>query len=64
MRTIEALEIKDINGHPTVVKSLATDFVREGKTVMEFTEVEYDVGIDDDIFTERYLRKPPAKWIR
>ena len=64
IRTIEVLEIKDIDGHPTVVKSQATDFERGGQTVMEFSDVQYDIGLDDNIFTERYLRKPPMQWIQ
>ena len=64
IRTIEALEVKDIDGHPTVFKSQATDFERGGQTVMEFSDVQYDIGLDDNIFTERYLRKPPMQWFQ
>ncbi|MDD3375456.1 MAG: outer membrane lipoprotein-sorting protein [Candidatus Omnitrophica bacterium] len=63
-RTIEALDVKDISGHPTVTKSKATDVQRGGETVMEFSDIQYDVGLTDDIFTERYLRKPPMQWIQ
>ena len=54
IRSIEALEVKDVQGFPTVTKSIAKDLVRNGETTMEFSGVEYDVGIGDDIFTERY----------
>lgn len=64
IRSVEALEIKDINGYPTVTKSLAKDVKRNGQTTMDFENVEYDIGIDDNVFTERYLRRAPAKWIR
>ncbi|MFH2138002.1 MAG: outer membrane lipoprotein-sorting protein [Candidatus Omnitrophota bacterium] len=60
-RIVEALEVKDINGHPTVTKSKTTDLVTNGNTVIEFGEVAYDLGLENDIFTERYLRKPPRK---
>ncbi len=63
-RSIEALEVKDIQGYPTVVKSVAKDLQRQGETVMDFSNVQYDVGLDDSIFTERYLRRPPLKWIK
>ncbi|MFH1092599.1 MAG: outer membrane lipoprotein-sorting protein [Candidatus Omnitrophota bacterium] len=62
-KTVEALEIKDINGHPTVIKSKATDLTAGSYTVIEFSKVEYDLGFEDDIFTERYLRRPPRKWL-
>ena len=56
--------VQDINGHPTIMKSLAKDLERNGQTMMEFTNVQYDVGLTDDIFTERYLRRAPTKWIK
>lgn len=62
-KTVEALEVKDINGHPTVTKSKATDIVTGTNTVIDFFNVEYDLGIEDGIFTERYLRRPPRKWL-
>jgi len=64
LRTIEALDVEDIDGHPTVVKSKAVDIVRGGQTTMEFSNVKYDVGLTDDIFTERYLRRPAMQWIQ
>lgn len=64
IRTIEALAVETIQGHPTVVKSVARDLLRKGETAMEFTNVKYDIGLTDDIFTERYLRQPPTQWIK
>ncbi|MCK5706441.1 MAG: outer membrane lipoprotein-sorting protein [Candidatus Aureabacteria bacterium] len=63
-RTIEALEIKDINGFPTVLKSKATDIEKGSNTIIEFSEVEYDLGFEENIFTERFLRRPPRKWLK
>jgi outer membrane lipoprotein-sorting protein len=59
-RLVEALEIKNIQGHPTVVKSSVNDLVNGGKTVSVFTDVKYDIGLGD-IFTERYLRRAPKE---
>ena len=64
MRTIEAVEISDIQGYPTVVKSRVKDFERGGETEMEFSHIRYDIGLTQDIFEERYLRKAPAQWIK
>ncbi len=58
-RTVEALLIKDIQGFPTVVKSRVKDHVAKGETVSEFTNIKYNVGLAEKIFTERYLRRPP-----
>jgi len=59
-RTIEALEVKEIQGFPTVVKSLVTDLKKGSKTLMEFTDVKYNIKLKD-IFQERYLRRPPSQ---
>ncbi len=63
-RTAEALEVKNIQGHKTVTKSRMTDNNAGGNTVIEYTTVEYDVGLPDDLFTERYLRKAPRKYLQ
>lgn len=63
-RTIEALEVKEIQGYPTVTKMKAADLNANSHTVTEFSEVAYDVGLTDDIFTERFLRNPPQQWLK
>jgi len=60
-REVEALEVKEIQGHPTVVKSRVKDLQTGGETVSVFTEVKYDIGLDEKIFTERYLRRSPRE---
>ncbi|MFC1703756.1 outer membrane lipoprotein-sorting protein [Candidatus Omnitrophota bacterium] len=62
-RTVEALEVKEIQGYPTVTKSKATDISADSSTVIEFSNIEYDIGLEDSIFTERYLRRPPQQWL-
>lgn len=63
-KTIEALEIKDVQGYPTVTKMKATDLNAGGHTVSEFTDIKYDEGLDEDIFSERALRRPPRKYTK
>ncbi|MBN2332166.1 MAG: outer membrane lipoprotein-sorting protein [Deltaproteobacteria bacterium] len=60
-RVVEALEVRDIQGYPTVVKSRVRDLTGGGQTVSEFSEIKYDVGLKEQIFTERYLRRPPRE---
>lgn len=59
-RTIESVELKDIQGFTTVTKSKVSDLNSGSSTIMEFSDVQYNIGIGD-IFTERYLRRPPAE---
>ena len=37
------------------------DLAGGGETVSEFTRIKYDIGLNDKIFTERYLRSPPRE---
>ncbi len=64
IRVIEALEILEIQGNPTVIKSQARDLERGGQTIMEFSDTKYDVGLTEEIYTERYLRRAPSEWVR
>jgi outer membrane lipoprotein-sorting protein len=63
-RIAKALEVETIQGHPTVTKASMENLKTGSKTVMEYSDVEYDIGLPDDIFTERYLRKPPREYLR
>jgi outer membrane lipoprotein-sorting protein len=60
-RIVEALEVKEIQGIPTVMKSQVQDLDSGGNTVMDFKEVKYNIGLNDKIFTERYLRRAPRE---
>jgi outer membrane lipoprotein-sorting protein len=59
-RIIKSLKIQKIQEFPTVVKSVVLDLKTGNKTVMEFSNVKYDINLKD-IFTERYLRRPPRE---
>jgi outer membrane lipoprotein-sorting protein len=61
-RRIEALEVAEFGGHPTVTKLQVSDLRSGGSTVSEFSKVEYDLGIPESVFTERTLRSPSRQW--
>lgn len=63
-RRIEALKVKDYQGHPTITKMKASDLKNGGHTISLFKGVVYDKNLPDDIFTERSLRNPPKKWFK
>ena len=63
-RTYTANGVTEIGGYQTVTHRTMTDLTKEHRTEVVFESVEYDVGLDDDLFTERSLRRPPNKWIR
>jgi outer membrane lipoprotein-sorting protein len=61
-RRIEALEIAEIDGNPTVTRMQVSDLRSGGHTLAEFRNVQYDLGIPASVFTERTLRNPPRQW--
>ena len=61
-RRIEALEVQEIDGIPTVTRLRASDLRSGGNTVSEFSNVEYGLGIPADVFTERTMRTPSRHW--
>lgn len=62
-RRVEAVQVETIQGYPTVVRSKVSDLTNGAYTLMEFRNFKYDIGLDDDVFTERSLRNPPQKWL-
>lgn len=60
-REVESLEIKTIQGFPTVIKARVRDLASGGQTVSIFKNVKYNIDLKDKIFTERYLRRPPRE---
>ncbi|RME34683.1 MAG: outer membrane lipoprotein-sorting protein [Gammaproteobacteria bacterium] len=63
-RVAKALEVKTIQGYPTVVRAQMESLKAGSRTVMEYTDVRYDIGLPEEIFTERYLRRAPRKYLR
>ena len=63
-RVYEALNVEEIQGYRTVTKSKMQDLRRNSHTVIEYRDVKYDIGLPEDIFTERYLRRPPTEYLK
>ncbi len=52
-----------IQGHPTVLISSMKDLDTGTETFNRYSEIEYDLHIDEHIFTERFLRNAPRNYI-
>ncbi|WP_298444980.1 outer membrane lipoprotein-sorting protein [uncultured Ferrimonas sp.] len=63
-RRIRAVKIGTINGHPTVLRSKVEDLRRGGYTLLEFRGVEYDLGLEPALFSERTMRHVPKAYQR
>lgn len=62
-RTVEVLRVEEIEGYPTVTQSRVTDIAAGGQTDMQFRYIDYDLGLEESVFTERSLRNPPRQWL-
>ncbi|MBI2414012.1 MAG: outer membrane lipoprotein-sorting protein [Deltaproteobacteria bacterium] len=62
-KVFTADEVKEIKGFPTVVKRTMKNLQSGHSTETTFTAIDYNIGIEDSLFTERYLKQPPRKWI-
>ncbi len=68
-RVIEVLDVEPVEAtesgkpvtYPTVVRSVARDLESGSQTEMVFSNVRYNAGLTDDLFTERYLRRAPKE---
>jgi hypothetical protein len=63
-RIYEALKVETIQKRPTVTKARMRNLKSKGQTVTEYTGVKYDMDIPEEVFTERFLRRPPQKYLR
>jgi hypothetical protein len=62
-RKMTVLQIKDIDGIATVMKSRITNLSNNSYTEMQFRHVKYNLGLPDNIFSERSMRTPPKAWL-
>ncbi len=63
VRVFKAEKIEEIDGIQTVTVRSMENKKKKSSTTVSFSKVEYDVGVGDDLFTERYLKAPPKKYI-
>jgi len=63
-REYEALKVETIQGLPTVTQARMKDLRVGGETVLQYRNVQYDIGLPEEIFTERYLRRAPTQHLR
>jgi outer membrane lipoprotein-sorting protein len=60
--TLEKIEtIEDI---PTATVRKMENVKKKQYTIVEFSNIVYNVGIKENIFTERYLKNPPREYIK
>ena len=64
VRQFKAEKIREIDGIVTMTIRSMENIKKGGKTVIDFSDISYNVGLDESLFTERYLKNPPRKYIK
>jgi len=63
-RIFTAKQVMQIDGHWTATLRIMENPQLRHRTETLFYDIKYDIGLKQDLFTERYLRNPPRKWLR
>jgi outer membrane lipoprotein-sorting protein len=63
-REYRATAVEKIDGYHTVTASQMKDLRTGSKTTLSYSDVQYNVGLPENLFTERYLRRAPMKYLR
>jgi hypothetical protein len=63
-RQIKATKVAKINDFPTIMNSTVYDYNTGSVTTVSCDDVAFDIGVDNSLYTERYLRNPPTKWFK
>jgi outer membrane lipoprotein-sorting protein len=64
VRTFRAESVEDINGVVTMTGRSMENVKKGGKTTITFAGIDYNVGLDNSVFTERFLKNPPRKYVK
>jgi outer membrane lipoprotein-sorting protein len=62
-RVFTADKIEIIDDIVTITQRTMENVKKNQKTVISFDNIEYNLGVTDDIFTERFLKSPPRKFL-
>ncbi|MEW6108912.1 MAG: outer membrane lipoprotein-sorting protein [Nitrospirota bacterium] len=62
-KVFTADEVKDVKGFPTITKRTMKNLLSGHRTEVSYLKTDYNIGIDDSLFSERFLKQPLKKWI-
>ena len=63
-KVFTADEVRQVQGLWTTIRRTMKNVQNGHRTEVTFLEIAYNVGLEDNLFSERYLQNPPARWIR
>lgn len=59
----KTLKVETIQGYPTITKASMENLKAGSSTIMEYSDIQYNIDLTNEIFSERYLRNPPQKFL-
>ncbi len=62
-KVFTADEVKQVQGLWTTTRRTMQNAQNGHRTEVAFSELNYNVGLEDSLFSERYLSNPPARWV-
>ncbi len=62
-REYRAEKVETIQGYKTITEFSMTNIQTGESTYTTYSDVRYNMGVPDNIFTETYLRRVPRKWV-
>lgn len=62
-KSFTADEVAVVKTHPTVIRRTMRNQQSGHRTEASYANPDYELGIEDSLFSERFLRQPPRKWL-
>lgn len=63
-KVFTAEEVKQVQGLWTAVRRTMENVQNGHRSEVTFLDIQYNLGLEDSLFSERSLSNPPARWIR
>lgn len=63
IRRFTAVKIEEVDGFTTMTTRKMENLDKGSHTIVAFSSIDYNVGLTDDLFTERFLKNPPREYI-
>lgn len=63
IRAFAAEEVQEIKGIPTVTRRSMRNLKSGHRTEVYYKSTDYNLGLEANLFTERFLKQPPKRWV-
>jgi len=63
VRVFTAEAVQEVKGFATITRRTMKNLQSGHRTEVSYLSQDYNVGLEDSLFSERFLKQPPKKWI-